>query len=372
MSRHLACILASFLFFLAFHSLPASATPALARREQLACTTCHTAFPELNDFGSRYKERGYRLNGEKNGVKTTGTDLGPGIILDPTSPIAARLQAMLVGISDDGGGNVQVATQPLEDAVLLATGISGNRWSYFAELEASAEGGYIPDADAVLRYRANHALTLYTGWVPLFNEDPFDSINEARRIETASYAIDYTGTINADLTQSFGQIGLFGKAGRLFYMGAITPGPNIITSVGEPLDYMGRFAMGLGGKGEVGCLAYYDITNTDSTLRAGIDTTLWTPSGNFKGVVLYDTLDSAIMAEVGWDLPMAKKSLTFLPYARVDFVNVSDATTTISPTLGYALGYGTGRVAIELTEPIDTSADSLSIPTVGLSADANF
>jgi hypothetical protein len=371
MSRTVAWILASCLFYLAFHVIPAGATPALARREQQACSTCHTAFPELNDFGSRYKERGYRLKGEKNGVKTTGTDIAPGIILDPSTPIAARLQGMLVALADDGQGEVQVSTQPLEDFALFATGISGNRWSYFGELEASAEGGYIPDADAVLRYRAGHALTLYSGWVPLFNEDPYDSLNEARRIEMASHAIDYSGTISADLTSSFGQVGAFGRAGRLFYLAAVTPGPNIIASVGEPLDYMGRLAVGLGGHGAVGCLAYYDVTNATSTLRAGVDTTMWTPAGTWKAAFLYDTLDSALMAEIGWDLAMSKKALTFLPYAHLDLTSVGESTQ-LAPTLGYGVGYGTGRLALEITEPWDSAVDSAPLPNLGLSVDANF
>jgi len=39
----------------------AVAIPIFAQRYALACATCHTAVPELNDFGTAFRNRGYRL-----------------------------------------------------------------------------------------------------------------------------------------------------------------------------------------------------------------------------------------------------------------------------------------------------------------------
>ncbi|MFZ1539178.1 MAG: hypothetical protein WAT23_17575 [Chromatiaceae bacterium] len=38
---------------------PASAIPAYARQMGVGCTTCHTAYPQLNWFGREFKLTGY-------------------------------------------------------------------------------------------------------------------------------------------------------------------------------------------------------------------------------------------------------------------------------------------------------------------------
>ena len=43
----------------------ASALPVFARDKKLPCTTCHMAFPRLNQFGMAFKQNGYRMPGEK-------------------------------------------------------------------------------------------------------------------------------------------------------------------------------------------------------------------------------------------------------------------------------------------------------------------
>ena len=40
---------------------PVDAMPIFAQRYDLSCATCHTALPELNDFGERFRNEGYRL-----------------------------------------------------------------------------------------------------------------------------------------------------------------------------------------------------------------------------------------------------------------------------------------------------------------------
>lgn len=42
---------------------PAQSLPLFARDLKVACTTCHMAFPRLNEFGMRFKQNGYRMPG---------------------------------------------------------------------------------------------------------------------------------------------------------------------------------------------------------------------------------------------------------------------------------------------------------------------
>ena len=44
----------------------AAAIPAFARKYGLPCSTCHTAWPELNYFGMAFRDRGYQLGNERD------------------------------------------------------------------------------------------------------------------------------------------------------------------------------------------------------------------------------------------------------------------------------------------------------------------
>src|SRR5690348_1852091 len=39
----------------------AEAIPAFARKYNTSCTTCHTDFPKLNDFGKAFKDAGFKF-----------------------------------------------------------------------------------------------------------------------------------------------------------------------------------------------------------------------------------------------------------------------------------------------------------------------
>jgi len=44
---------------------PAHALPLFARKYSMPCTQCHDGFPRLNDFGMKFKQRGYILEGSE-------------------------------------------------------------------------------------------------------------------------------------------------------------------------------------------------------------------------------------------------------------------------------------------------------------------
>jgi len=50
-----------FLFALVGSTPSALAIPAFARKYQTSCTTCHSNFPELNDFGEAFKKNGFKF-----------------------------------------------------------------------------------------------------------------------------------------------------------------------------------------------------------------------------------------------------------------------------------------------------------------------
>ena len=51
-----------FLLWVAIASVPrANAIPAFSRKYQTSCTTCHSNYPELNDFGEAFKRNGFKF-----------------------------------------------------------------------------------------------------------------------------------------------------------------------------------------------------------------------------------------------------------------------------------------------------------------------
>jgi len=68
----------------------ANATPVFARQYNLSCTTCHAAFPKLNEFGKSFQKSNYRLPNWKDNSAVTGDDM---LVLAKTPPVAFRAQA---------------------------------------------------------------------------------------------------------------------------------------------------------------------------------------------------------------------------------------------------------------------------------------
>ena len=70
-------IVIEFLLFWQFGLMSdANALPAFARKYDVACTLCHTAFPKLNDFGVNFRDNGYQMGTESD--LPTNESLGKG------------------------------------------------------------------------------------------------------------------------------------------------------------------------------------------------------------------------------------------------------------------------------------------------------
>ena len=69
MLRHVRNILIAAPLLLALYAVmqpgEVTALPLFARKYSVPCTTCHFAFPRLNKFGMDFRQRGYRMPGDK-------------------------------------------------------------------------------------------------------------------------------------------------------------------------------------------------------------------------------------------------------------------------------------------------------------------
>ncbi len=85
-------VLGALLLFMLLSLIPTNseAIPVFARKYNMTCTTCHAAFPRLNEFGENFVKSNYRLPNWKDSTTQTGDDM---LALPDNVPLAIRAQA---------------------------------------------------------------------------------------------------------------------------------------------------------------------------------------------------------------------------------------------------------------------------------------
>ncbi len=81
------CLLAT----LAVTPQVSQAVPSFARQTGLPCSTCHTIFPELTEFGRDFKMNGYTMTGLKQIEQKTQGEMA-GVKINEIPPLSAMLQ----------------------------------------------------------------------------------------------------------------------------------------------------------------------------------------------------------------------------------------------------------------------------------------
>jgi hypothetical protein len=72
----------------------ARAVPSFARQTGLACSACHTVFPELTSFGRAFKLHGYTAEGMKE-LEEAATPQAPALSINRTFPLSVMLQTSI-------------------------------------------------------------------------------------------------------------------------------------------------------------------------------------------------------------------------------------------------------------------------------------
>jgi hypothetical protein len=141
-----------------------SAIPAFARKTGFNCNMCHTAFPELNDFGQRVRDNGYQIPGQAGREPT---------VFATPPPVAFRTSAGLTATDSDAGST---AGFNLFGFDLLASGVLHKNVSFLliytprvdepaADFTGRdpAQGGALESANLVFSNLAGPGLNLRIG-----------------------------------------------------------------------------------------------------------------------------------------------------------------------------------------------------------------
>lgn len=195
----------------------AQAVPSFARKHELNCSACHTAYPQLNATGREFKENGYRfLTAEE---ATDSQVISDFLQLEKHVPISLILVARPYDKKDSGNEKVRA----LHEVELIVAGNVAKNWSGYFEIEAEDETNFeLELAPAVLSYNHSKELNLQFVYGPTFWADSYGIIGDHFRLTRG-----HVGAID----QSFGgadaggrfravrqNVGLFGRfADRFFY-----------------------------------------------------------------------------------------------------------------------------------------------------------
>lgn len=202
------------------------AIPAFARKNSMACSTCHTAWPALNAFGRQYKEHGYRLGHLEAPNKTISKDLK----WDESLPVSVVLVARPY---DKKGSATDPKNRALHEVELMVGGPMGEKFSGFFEIEAEDEvtNGIGFDTGipvAQLTYNHSEAANLQFSWGSNTLFDPYNSYTGSRRMTRGANAVSdqkFGGADNGGKLRSSRQnISVYGRPSPKFFYGVALSG----------------------------------------------------------------------------------------------------------------------------------------------------
>jgi len=155
------------------------AIPAFARKTNMACSTCHTAWPSLNAFGRQYKEQGYRFGRLDVPTKTISKDLK----WNESLPVSVLLASRPYDKKKSGKSKIRA----LHEVELMVAGPMGDKLSSFIEIEAEDEvtngiGFDTGISSAALTYSIQEAASLQMSWGSITWFDPYNSYSNHLRM----------------------------------------------------------------------------------------------------------------------------------------------------------------------------------------------
>lgn len=132
-----------------FHSV--FAIPAFARKYKVSCSTCHSPFPKLKDFGEEFAGNGFVMEGQEptRSMIDTGDEL---LLLMREIPLAIRLDAYAQVKPETENGQVQNDLQTPYILKLLSGGSITKNVSYYFYFFFSERGEVAGIEDAYLHF----------------------------------------------------------------------------------------------------------------------------------------------------------------------------------------------------------------------------
>ncbi len=353
----------------------ADAVPAYARKHQVACSLCHSAWPLLNSTGRTFKEDGYRFVGEPSVGEVALEDR---LALALNLPMSFRVQGRpYVKRSTDSRFDMQVVH---EVEVQITDGTAG-KISYFANFEAADDAGWTTElADFVAGWHPRAQANIVGGYGPLTFVDPYNTF-ASRRLTQDRPSPNSAGFQSGYRLRDSTQFGSFyGRAGSLFYSASVGTGAGDAIGA-DKKDYFLRTAYDLPGGISLGAFSLTGDKElatpirTQQYSRAGADVQV--DRGPFTANVLWYRADednaATLVGQVNnaWyvqALYVTSTSVPLVPVLRYESVESASGTASTDSLALALLAYVRGNVDVSVdytrqtkVPPGRTKANRLSV-----------
>jgi hypothetical protein len=340
-------------------SSSAEAIPAYARKHQVACSLCHSAWPLLNQYGRTFKENGYRLDREpKAAAAEPEIEIEERLALALRLPMSFRVQSRpFVKRSTDSRFDMQVVH---EFEFQISDGTAGNM-SYFVNFEAADDAGWAAElADLVAGWHPRTQANIVGGFGPLTFVDPYNTFSSRRLTQdrpSPNSAGFQSGYRFRDDTQ-FGSF--YGRAGGLFYSASVGTGAGD-TIGADKKDYLLRAAYDLPVGVSIGAFSLTgdkELTTplrTQDYSRAGADVQIergqftanavWYQADEEAAATLVGQKNNAWYVQALYTLPTKAPVVPIVRYESVESNDGADTTDSVALAL---LAYVRGNVNVSL------------------------
>ncbi|MFQ5511847.1 MAG: hypothetical protein ACE5EO_08360 [Candidatus Krumholzibacteriia bacterium] len=248
------CVAVAVLVGLVGWAFDASAVPGFARETKEACSSCHTTWSQLTNFGRDFKESGYDAADEK---------ISEDLAWYQNIPISGRMNMRLIDWRHSKTKTTPVTDKDkrlkiraFHEFEVFFAGSFGEDFSFFAELEGEDEivnndndqrGFDIWIAHGIVGYHNRPEFNVYAGWSSPFFADPYNTLN-ARKTNRYGRVVD-------GFLPGTGQfLSVSGRYDKVFYMGSWHDHPN------KGLDIEGEDPFDLSFRAAVDVLAETETT----------------------------------------------------------------------------------------------------------------
>jgi hypothetical protein len=254
----------------------AQAVPAFAHKYEKSCSYCHTAWPQLNAKGRKFKEMGYRFKSDLRGETKA-----------PSYMEDFPLGAVVVSRPYDKKSSGERELHGVHEMEVFLAGAVNKNVSTFIEMEAEDEADWTVEVGhAALNYRFNNAVNIHLGWTPLFFSDPYGTIVDHFSPTVSHYALvnGEGGTVDGPSAADFGAADNGGSLGdqrqnvavngrfanKFFYIAGISGVAGSATGE-KDIVLSGRLAYDITDTIMIGVLGVSGKSQDLSFVRSGID-----------------------------------------------------------------------------------------------------
>ena len=240
----------------------AQAVPAFAHKYEKSCSYCHTAWPQLNAKGRKFKEMGYRFKEDLKGETKEASYM-------EEFPVGA----IIVSRPYDKKSSGDREMHGIHEMELFLAGTVNKNVSTFFEFESEDEAEWAVEVGhAVVNYRVDDAVNLQLSWAPMFFADPYGTIVDHFSPTVSHYALvhneggtvdgpaaadfggaDFNGTDSGALNDHRHNVMVNGRIDKLFYIAGISGVANSATAEKDSV-ISGRLAYDINDNMMVGAL----------------------------------------------------------------------------------------------------------------------